>query len=249
MPGAGSGPQNANFIHRDVKAQNVMREAGGRIVLMDFGAGAGAGQDVALAGTPVYLAPELFTGAAPSVASDLYALGVLLFHLVTGEFPVVGRSLDELRQSHDQPRRLLRDIRADLPDAFVRTVDQALVPDPAGADPPARARWTAFSKMRIAPARRPGWSEGAISRAGPSKHVAQPWSPVTVIAAAALVVALTVAWVWRPAPPRAAVAVKRNSLAVLPFRNLTAGSADNDYLTEGITDDLWRTWHCSGICT
>ena len=58
-----------------------MREGGGRIVLMDFGAGqpfSTADQPVEkIVGTPLYLAPELFKGEQPSRASDIYALGVL----------------------------------------------------------------------------------------------------------------------------------------------------------------------------
>ena len=59
-----------HLVHRDVKAQNVMRGlAGGRIVLMDFGA----------SHTPLYLAPEVLAGGRDTVASDLDALGVLLY--------------------------------------------------------------------------------------------------------------------------------------------------------------------------
>src|SRR5436190_13961295 len=77
------------LVHGDIKASNVMRAAGGRTVLMDFGAAfeplakASAGRVVR--GTPAYVAPEIFDGADLSRASDVYALGVLLFHLVTGE--------------------------------------------------------------------------------------------------------------------------------------------------------------------
>ena len=135
----------AGFLHRDVKAQNVMREAGGRIVLMDFGAADGdelldrsAAPD--LKGTPLYLAPEVFQGDRPSVKSDLYSLGVLLYYLVSGDFPVNGHSLDDIRQ---------RALRTDAADrsatrvpicrpAFVRIVDDATAalperrPDSAG---------------------------------------------------------------------------------------------------------------------
>ena len=78
-----------------------MRERGGRVVLGDFGTGreldeANNGPS-GLEGTPAYLAPEIFDGAAASRQSDLYSLGVLLFHLATGRYPMEGRSLRALR--------------------------------------------------------------------------------------------------------------------------------------------------------
>ena len=125
----------AGFLHCDVKAQNVIRETGGRNVLMDFGASvlvSVAGERYAQArGTPLYLAPEILRGAAPSVQSDLYSLGVLLYYLVSGEFPVTGDSLAELRDAHvNRRRKLLRDARSDLPTAFVRAIDHATAPLP-----------------------------------------------------------------------------------------------------------------------
>ena len=122
----------AGLVHRDVKAQNVMREAGGRTVLMDFGTGSETGQRARLAGTPLYMAPELFTGSIPSHSSDIYSLGVLLFYLVSNEFPVAGATLDVIKRAHAAgTRRTVRDVRPDLPSAFVRVVDRALSPDPA----------------------------------------------------------------------------------------------------------------------
>ena len=86
----------AGFVHQDVKARNVMREKAGRIVLMDFGAGqdtssSGVGR-ASIAGTPLYMAPEVLAGEAPSAISDVYSVGVLLYHLVTGEYPVEGQT-------------------------------------------------------------------------------------------------------------------------------------------------------------
>jgi TOMM system kinase/cyclase fusion protein len=134
--GALAAVHRSGILHRDVKAQNVMREAGGRIVLMDFGAGDVVGgvanSRSTLRGTPLYLAPEVLQGARPTVHSDLYSLGVLLYHLVTNEFPVWGDSVVELLKAHERPkRRLLRDIRPDLPAAFVRVIDvaTAILPD------------------------------------------------------------------------------------------------------------------------
>ena len=122
-------------LHRDVKAANVMREEGGRIVLMDLGIGRRLDQEGTerdIAGTPLYLAPELLKGGVSTVQSDLYGLGVLLYYLVSGEYPVVGSSLSELRRAHEgHDARLLRDSRPDLPYGFVSVVQRALAPDPA----------------------------------------------------------------------------------------------------------------------
>ncbi len=124
----------AGLLHRDIKAQNVVREHGGRIVLMDLGAGREMADDPSLdlAGTPLYMAPELFVGGPATVRSDIYSLGVLLFFLTTGSVPVVASTLTEIRRAHEQgPRKSLRDLRPDLSRAFVETVDRAIGPDPA----------------------------------------------------------------------------------------------------------------------
>lgn len=121
------------LVHGDLKAANVMREDGGRIVLMDFGSAARAGQEPArLTGSPLSLAPEVLMGGAPSVASDLHALGALLFRLTTLEHPIEATSLSELRdKSARGERRSLRALRPDLPAHFVAALDRALETDPA----------------------------------------------------------------------------------------------------------------------
>ena len=127
----------AGLVHRDVKAQNVIREEGGRLVLMDFGTGLLLEDDEAVkaspvAGTPLYLSPEVLAGADASPQSDIYSLGVLLFHLVTGSYPYVARSLAELRRMHDRgERKRLHDLRPDLSEGFVHVVERALESDPA----------------------------------------------------------------------------------------------------------------------
>jgi len=128
----------AGLLHGDIKAHNVMREDGGRIVVMDFSAGrdldapleAAAGD---FAGTPVYIAPEVFRGQARSAQSDIYSLGVLLFYLVTARYPIDGRTRTAVDRHHQDGSRRhnLRDVRPDLPEAFVHAVERALVEDPA----------------------------------------------------------------------------------------------------------------------
>lgn len=126
----------AGIVHRDIKAQNVMRQAKtGHIILMDFGAGEAMDADKSgrrPTGTPLYLAPELFDGSMATRESDIYALGVLLFNLVTRSYPVHGESMGDLLRAHRRnARHHLGDMRPDLPDSFVRVVETMLAPDPA----------------------------------------------------------------------------------------------------------------------
>ena len=70
-----------------------------------------------LAGTPLYLAPELLDGKEASVRSDIYALGVLLYHLLTGVYPVVGaQKIRDLQSALERGERVdLRKLRSDVP--------------------------------------------------------------------------------------------------------------------------------------
>lgn len=92
----------AGMVHRDIKAQNIMLDDGGRLVLMDFGAGHEADDSTgkATAGTPLYLAPEVLSGGAATRRTDVYSVGVVLFRLLTGSYPVFGAHLADLRRAH-----------------------------------------------------------------------------------------------------------------------------------------------------
>jgi hypothetical protein len=123
------------LVHRDLKASNVMREHGGRIVLMDFGAGreVGAAADgrAQVLGTPVYMAPEVLLGNRGTAASDLYSLGVLLYNLVTADYPVRGARMDQIRLAHLAGERVpLAERRPELPSQFVEAVEKMLSPHP-----------------------------------------------------------------------------------------------------------------------
>lgn len=141
--GAVSAVHDAGLVHGDIKADNVMQEAGGRVVLTDFGAGQLAGRarlDRPRAGSPLYLAPEVLNGGQTSIFSDIYAVGVLLHRLVIESFPVNASSLDELRAAHGRGEyHDLRAARPDLPDPFVAVVTRALNAEPSARYPTARA--------------------------------------------------------------------------------------------------------------
>ena len=126
----------AGLLHRDIKTHNVMRAEDGRIVLMDFGTGRDLEDDAGsdLAGTPLYLAPEVLQGQQATVRSDIYSLGVLLYHLVTGSYPVHARTLREVRRAHERGERTaVRTARRDVPPKLARVIERAIASVPSNA--------------------------------------------------------------------------------------------------------------------
>jgi dipeptidyl aminopeptidase/acylaminoacyl peptidase len=209
---------SAGLLHRDVKAQNVMRDRSGRVVLMDFGTGrlrelADEAAVADLAGTPLYMAPELFSGGAASTRSDVYSVGVLLFRLVTGSFPLPARSLAEVRLGHERNRmRRLRDERSDLPAAFVGIVERALSRDPsrrfqsAGELELALTGFLATSADSTSGASMAGLPAASSAQAVAAPPVAETWRrrlarrlPLVAVLAAGLAAGVVAARAWLPA--------------------------------------------------
>ena len=197
----------AGLMHGDLKAHNVMREAGGRTVLMDFGTGKDLGADLQIkdegsddfAGTPLYVAPEVFEGQPRTRLSEMYSLGVLLYHLVTNAYPVDGRSRSELEHAHrNHERKRLRDARPDLPAEFVHAVERAVSVDP-------RERYASAGAFEAALAR----CSGGGTELEPAPRRWTPMGLAAAIGALAIVAAtmygLGQRWVTVPTPSATAV--------------------------------------------
>jgi serine/threonine protein kinase len=187
-------------LHGDIKAHNVMRAEDGRTVLMDFGSGKDlnlptrAGSD--FVGTPLYMAPEVFDGQPRSKSTDIYSLGVLLYYLASGEYPVAGETRTDVQRNHaarGEPRPL-RDVRPDLPDAFIRVVERALANQPADRYQSAGEFESALANTLPAGAPAPS----PQPTVDPSTSI--PWKPILIAASVLLVIGLSVAAFYRSKP-------------------------------------------------
>jgi serine/threonine-protein kinase len=202
----------AGVVHRDLKPDNVLLGAR-RVVITDFGVARaldpGAAMRTAVPiGTPAYMAPEQVE-ASPNVdaRADVYALGVMMFELLTRRLPFEADSVFAMAAMRlTQPPPDPRAFRADIPDAIARIVGACM-------------------------ARRP---EDRPQRAG---DIARELANVT-LPAAALVIACAPAHSGgaRANALPAETGASQKTVAVLPFRN--AGKPDDDYLVDGLTDDL-----------
>ena len=180
----------AGVLHRDVKTENVMREDGGRIVLIDFGIcreaqAESTAHSFETLGTPLYMAPELFQRQPETAQSDIYSLGVVLFRLLSGRYPVEGRTSLDVRRAHEEGRRvLLEDVRPGVSEALVRVIEKALEPDP-------RRRYASAGEF-----------ERALQAAVEGGTPRRPWTLAAAGAACAVILGVIL---WNPGPPNAYV--------------------------------------------
>lgn len=132
----------AGKLHRDLKPSNVLVTHAGQVIVLDFGLvtdseprDSDATEDmlppVALLGTPAYMAPELGYGVQPSAASDLYAIGVMLFEALTGKLPFSGSGYSLLLAKRDRPARLPADLDESVPEALRELCMQLLEREPS----------------------------------------------------------------------------------------------------------------------
>lgn len=124
-----------NIIHRDVKPSNILFDSTGEAFLSDFGIAKSKpisdDEGEWLVGTPAYMSPEQVKGNRVDGRSDVYALGVVLYRLLTGQFPFSSDSTTALINAHvELPIPDVRQVKANIPAVWQEVVAKAMAKDP-----------------------------------------------------------------------------------------------------------------------
>jgi serine/threonine-protein kinase len=238
-----SAVHGAGLLHRDIKTHNVMRAEDGRILLMDFGTGRELDDDAGsdLAGTPLYLAPEVLRGQQATVRSDVYSLGVLLYHLVTGAYPVHARTLRDVRGAHERGQwTAVQAAGRDVPLKLARVIERAIEPraerryqsaDALGADLTALKPRSRTARLAYAAGAAVAFVVvGAVGWEAAGRQVGSSSTPSALVAGFAG---------WRAGSGMTPTLTERPMIAVLPLDNLSA-EPDSDYFVDGLTDEIIR---------
>jgi eukaryotic-like serine/threonine-protein kinase len=244
-------------IHRDLKPQNVMRDGQGRIVVMDFGLARsleepGMTQTGALVGTLEYMSPEQALGATLDQRSDLFAVGLIFFELLTGRVPYKADTALASLMKRTQERAVpASDIDNSVPKSLSVIVSRCLERDPAHRYQNAHDLLQHLETWES----HPGISAGSFSQmaASPSRSVQisltmpqrRGWILIAAVAVIGLVLAIptTRNLIFHTAPksettnPGVPDLAKGKYVAVLPFRVL-GDEHSLRYVADGLGEAL-----------
>jgi serine/threonine-protein kinase len=214
-------------IHRDLKGSNVMRADTGGVKVMDFGIARALGspgltQGDHPIGTPEYMPPEQVRAEEIDARADVYALGALLFKMLTGRLPFTGKShFDVLRAQVEEAPPSLRELAPELPPALDAVVARALAKSPderfqgvAELRRALEAAWQSAGRepeedapTQVLPRREPTRAEPTLEDPRtPTLEIVRARPSFVRLGLGALAVTLTLLLVWlagRDAPPQA----------------------------------------------
>jgi serine/threonine-protein kinase len=220
-------------VHRDIKPENILF-LGGHAVVADFGVaraldsagGTRLTESGFAVGTPLYMSPEQALAEPVDARSDTYALGCVLYEMLTGEAPFTGATPQALlaRKLNDPPTSPAV-LRGTVPPLLAQAVQRALARAPVD-------RFTTTREFAAAVA-------AAAPAAGAPPTARQPARAIpgrVVVGVILVVAAFAVAWGLRGTRRIASGESGPTTIAVLPFDNL--GPADREYFAAGMTEEI-----------
>jgi eukaryotic-like serine/threonine-protein kinase len=231
---------SVGVIHRDLKPQNIMRDASGRILVMDFGLartieGDGMTQTGALVGTMDYMSPEQALGKELDQRSDIFALGLIFYELLTGKMPFKADSALASLIKRTQERAVpVSSHDAEIPAQLSGIVSKCLENDAT-----LRYQKTSeiISDLEVWQGKRAGATLGFQLSAKPWGQTV-PWPLLGGIVAAVALAIVGYAYRGQLMTPAAKkVAPPALSLAVIPFHN-ASGDQSWDWLGPSLADML-----------
>jgi eukaryotic-like serine/threonine-protein kinase len=221
------------ITHRDLKPGNIMIDKDGQAKIMDFGiarslAGGGTTAEGAIVGTPEYMSPEQVEGKPSDPRADIYALGIILFEMVTGQVPFEGETPFSIanKQKSELPP-VPKKLAPQIPEGLSRLILRCLEKDKAKRYQTADELITDIAAVEDALPT----TERVASRRRTITHreVTVKFEPRKLLIPAVGLIALVVIaiFLWHPSSHKKSLIVSagKPSLAVLPFENYSGDAS------------------------